>query len=355
MSSRVTRTIGPEGVFGHETAAVWGVALGLGPEGDAVRRLALSTLEANIDRIRRAVVAADAGTTSRQALAAVLEDVMLEADKAINAARGPRSWTTAGMVIATLGGHRLHLATVGPCAAFLSRDGRMERLTRDRSDQALGTPLPFDTDIAEVDLHKHDAIVLCGDEANPGQGKLPDILAGGDADGCGPLIVIEPDVEAREELAHTARIVESMFLFADLSRQERLSIAPYLEYRIYEPGAVLMREGEPGDEFMAIAQGSVRISRGDTHLRTLVAGDHFGELALIGVGARSATATVDTPTWLLVMSRGSFEAILARRPEIGVKMSFALLKTMGTWLADLTARVSALDASAAVNTPGGLG
>ena len=52
MSSRVTRTIGPEGVFGHETAAVWGAALGLGPEADAVRKLALSTLEANIDRIR---------------------------------------------------------------------------------------------------------------------------------------------------------------------------------------------------------------------------------------------------------------------------------------------------------------
>lgn len=94
--------------------------------------------------------------------------------------------------------------------------------------------------------------------------------------------------------------------------------------RDYEPGAVLFREGEPGDFMYVIQSGEVEIRRtiGEVErvLAVLPAGEFFGEMALINQRPRSATAVVRRPSRLLVIEGRTFEAMIRGKTEIAVRM-----------------------------------
>ena len=94
--------------------------------------------------------------------------------------------------------------------------------------------------------------------------------------------------------------------------------------RDYEPGAVLFREGEPGDFMYVIQSGEVEIRRtiGEVErvLAVLPAGEFFGEMALINQRPRSATAVVKRPSRLLVIEGRTFEAMIRGKTEIAVRM-----------------------------------
>ena len=57
----------------------------------------------------------------------------------------------------------------------------------------------------------------------------------------------------------------------------------------------LMREGEPGDSFCILAQGTVKVTKNGRPLNTLKAGEPFGEMAYLSAKApvRGADVTVD--------------------------------------------------------------
>jgi CRP-like cAMP-binding protein len=94
--------------------------------------------------------------------------------------------------------------------------------------------------------------------------------------------------------------------------------------RDYEAGAVLFREGDPGDFMYVVQSGEVEIRRkvGDHErvLAVLPAGEFFGEMALINQRPRSATAVVRRPSTLLVIEGRTFEAMIRGKTEIAVRM-----------------------------------
>jgi CRP/FNR family cyclic AMP-dependent transcriptional regulator len=98
--------------------------------------------------------------------------------------------------------------------------------------------------------------------------------------------------------------------------------------RDYDAGAVLFREGDPGDFMYVVQSGEVEIRRrvGDHErvLAVLPAGEFFGEMALINQRPRSATAVVRTPSRLLVIEPRTFEAMIRGKTEIAVR----LIKTL---------------------------
>ncbi len=84
-------------------------------------------------------------------------------------------------------------------------------------------------------------------------------------------------------------------------------------------GELVFRQGEPGDRFYIVLAGSVRVLReldggARTTLGTLSEGSHFGEVALLGGGPRSATVQAASDVELASLSRDEFEAILAPLP-----------------------------------------
>lgn len=75
-------------------------------------------------------------------------------------------------------------------------------------------------------------------------------------------------------------------------------------------GTVLFRQGEPADRFYVIVDGAVGVVRDGRPIARLIAGEFFGETALLFTEERTATiaATEDTVLWAL--DRSAFTALV---------------------------------------------
>jgi CRP-like cAMP-binding protein len=86
-------------------------------------------------------------------------------------------------------------------------------------------------------------------------------------------------------------------------------------------GSDVVVEGDEADAFYVIASGSAQaVKRGqdgeEVVLNRLLAGDSFGEMALIQHGRRSATVRAIGGLDVFKLERGAFQTLLASHPEI---------------------------------------
>jgi CRP-like cAMP-binding protein len=102
-------------------------------------------------------------------------------------------------------------------------------------------------------------------------------------------------------------------LFAALPRRDLKLLARTADLVDVSAGKELIREGETGHEFFAIAEGEVEISQSGKPIATEQAGDFFGEIALLHDIPRTATVTAKTPSSLYVLTAQAFRSILASR------------------------------------------
>jgi CRP-like cAMP-binding protein len=88
-----------------------------------------------------------------------------------------------------------------------------------------------------------------------------------------------------------------------------------LQKRVYEPNAIIFIAGHRGDEAYIVRRGEVQIfTENDEGKRTvlsiIVAGQLFGELALMNEHLRTANARTQTGCELLVVDPKQIEALL---------------------------------------------
>jgi CRP-like cAMP-binding protein len=87
------------------------------------------------------------------------------------------------------------------------------------------------------------------------------------------------------------QILKSVDLFASLDDKEASKLAPLFKERNYSAGDVIAEEGKHGVGFFIIESGEAKVSSHGEERRTLGPGSHFGEVALIDDGQRTATVT----------------------------------------------------------------
>lgn len=115
---------------------------------------------------------------------------------------------------------------------------------------------------------------------------------------------------------HKLELLRTVPLFADLDERS-LDAVGVLAREIEVPeGRVLMLEGEPGEAFYLIVDGTIRIERAGGVARSMTAGGFLGEISLLEGGPRTATATCATDCRLLEIHRHEFDRLMAALPHI---------------------------------------
>ena len=105
-------------------------------------------------------------------------------------------------------------------------------------------------------------------------------------------------------------------LFSHCSNKELIELSSLATTLRMPAGKVVVRQGEPGKEFIVIVEGKATVSIDDQTVATLGPGDFFGEIALLDGGPRTATVTADTDLVAEVMSHQEFAVLLMDVPEV---------------------------------------
>jgi len=109
-------------------------------------------------------------------------------------------------------------------------------------------------------------------------------------------------------------------LFRTCSRKDLQKVARRSEDRRVAAGTTIVSEGESGNEFFVILDGTASVSRQGQKVATLGPGGTFGELALLVDAPRNATVAADTDMQLVVVGQREFTALLDELPGFARKM-----------------------------------
>jgi CRP/FNR family transcriptional regulator, cyclic AMP receptor protein len=86
----------------------------------------------------------------------------------------------------------------------------------------------------------------------------------------------------------------------------------------YMPGHSVVKEGDAGDSFYVIVSGQAKVTSKGRSIRSIRPGDHFGEIALLDGGERTASVMTETPMRLLEIKRNAFTKLVQAEPLIAV-------------------------------------
>ena len=113
-------------------------------------------------------------------------------------------------------------------------------------------------------------------------------------------------------------------LFDTLDADQLANIARWFHEQNAGAGRKLVGEGAPGYTFFVLVKWTAQVSSEGEAQGDLVAGDFFGEMAILGAGRRTATVTSTSPVRLLVMFGSEFRQLEAALPEIASRLTDAM-------------------------------
>lgn len=119
-------------------------------------------------------------------------------------------------------------------------------------------------------------------------------------------------------------VLRAVPLFADLDERSLQAVAVLAHEVAFKAGEVLMLEGEPGDTFEVIVEGTVRIDRGDRAIRSMTAGGFIGEIALLDQRPRTASVTCVTDVRALEIRAHEFERLIDTLPAVHRRIRLAV-------------------------------
>jgi CRP/FNR family cyclic AMP-dependent transcriptional regulator len=113
----------------------------------------------------------------------------------------------------------------------------------------------------------------------------------------------KPKVALEEVLAQVP-------LFRGLSKRHLRHLASLCDVADYMADHSIVRQGDAGEAFYVVLAGQAKVTVGRRFVSRLLSGDHFGEIALLDGGPRTATVTSETPMTLAILQRPEFTKAL---------------------------------------------
>jgi ABC-type multidrug transport system ATPase subunit len=122
--------------------------------------------------------------------------------------------------------------------------------------------------------------------------------------------------------------LRSVPIFSVCSPAELKAIAAALEEVSLPAGAVIFKEGDPGEDMYVIASGQVRVVSDAETEKVILAhfgpGEPIGEMALMTGAPRSAAVIATTDVRLWRLRKQEFDRILAEFPSVSIEISRVL-------------------------------
>lgn len=283
--------------------------------------------------------------------------------------------TTVSLLLLTT--RRGFVAHVGDSRVYLIRHDEVVQLTEDHSlinelikrgklkpedartapyrnavTRAVGVHADVQVDTKGFDLAGADTFLLCSDglvEYLRSDSEIADMLrkhsfndapqafielsnARGGKDNITALLVEigggESVARPSEDVALKLGILRRMPLFQHLEYVELMEVLNVCTLSSYGAGDSIFAEGDPGGEMFVVLSGLVRILKGDVELAQLAKGGHFGEMAIMDKGARSAAAVAAAPTSLIVVGRRPLFRLMRKNKDIAVKLLWCFVQVL---------------------------
>jgi CRP-like cAMP-binding protein len=129
-------------------------------------------------------------------------------------------------------------------------------------------------------------------------------------------------------MAAPQELIQQVPLFSDLNKKELQGLASSMKERTFNEGDTIAVEGQSGVGFFIIDEGEATISVKGEEVRTLGHGDHFGEVALIDDGARTATITAKSPLKCYGITSWEFRPMVEQNADLAWKMLQTMAKLL---------------------------
>ena len=117
-------------------------------------------------------------------------------------------------------------------------------------------------------------------------------------------------------------------LFSSMSKRDLQKIAKASDEIDVPTGKMLVEQDTRGREAFVVIEGTATVKRNGRKVATFGPGDHFGELALLDGGPRTATIVADTPMRVLVIGQREFAGVLDEVPGLAHKVLASLAQTI---------------------------
>src|SRR5918992_2970375 len=122
-------------------------------------------------------------------------------------------------------------------------------------------------------------------------------------------------------------------IFTGLSDEDLERLSRQMKERRFPAGSNVTSEGAGGAGFFVIIEGAASVVVMGEQRAQLGPGDHFGEIALIDEGMRSATITADSELLCYGMTAWEFRPFVEEHPQV----AWVMLQTLARRLREAQA------------------
>jgi CRP/FNR family cyclic AMP-dependent transcriptional regulator len=134
-------------------------------------------------------------------------------------------------------------------------------------------------------------------------------------------------------MAATADRLKSIFLFSNLSDEDRALLASAQMLRKFQKNVIVLHEGDQSNALYIIESGQVKVSKineegKEVVLSILSEGEHFGEMSLIDDEPRSASIITKTNCEFAMIRKQDFEQVLDANPQLALAMMRSLCQRL---------------------------
>jgi len=141
---------------------------------------------------------------------------------------------------------------------------------------------------------------------------------------------------ARVSLARQEELLAKVPMFADLKKTQIRGLARITETARFPANHEIISEGDAGDFFGIIVEGSAEVTKGGAGIARIGAGDMFGELAIFDPGPRTATIRTLSEVVAIRIQQGPFGKVVTADPRIALR----IMKDLARRLRDTTEMIN---------------